>query len=234
MIVMDEASLRCALFRTFSLLIILLISSVTLTKEESPDAYKGKRSPLEMYKKLFQEHRAIQLEAVKSIQNYGEYKQRHQLVKMTLEKLFKVISEAKVNLTVWGFIPGDPFPENTTIRDGLSKVFENTAMFGDLVLRLPDIVHSIYDKNKDWQLLLGWCYWFCKESGVFDETNGKLLHLMAQEVKLIDREENYTNPFTLESQLKQQKERHGEKKESKAKKKKKERKKGPQITRVEL
>lgn len=26
---------------------------------------------------------------------------------------------------------------------------------------------------------------------------------MAQEVKLIDREENYTNPFTLESQLKQ-------------------------------
>lgn len=45
---MDEASLRCALFRTFSLLIILLISSVTLTKEESPDAYKGKRSPLEM------------------------------------------------------------------------------------------------------------------------------------------------------------------------------------------
>lgn len=62
---------------------------------------------------------------------------------------------------------------------GLSKVFENTAMFGDLVLRLPDIVHSIYDKNKDWQLLLGWCYWFCKESGVFDETNEKLLHLVS-------------------------------------------------------
>jgi hypothetical protein len=51
-------------------------------------------------------------------------------------------------------------------------------MFGDLVLRLPDIVHSIYDKNKDWQLLIGWCYWFCKESGVFDDTNGKLLHLV--------------------------------------------------------
>lgn len=61
---------------------------------------------------------------------------------------------------------------------GLSKVFENTAMFGDLVLRLPDIVHSIYDKNKEWQLLIGWCYWFCKESGVFDGTNGKLLHLV--------------------------------------------------------
>lgn len=32
--------------------------------------------------------------------------------------VLQVISEAKVNLTVWGFIPGDPFPENTTIRDG--------------------------------------------------------------------------------------------------------------------
>lgn len=32
--------------------------------------------------------------------------------------VLQVISEAKVNLTVWGYIPGDPFPENTTIRDG--------------------------------------------------------------------------------------------------------------------
>ena len=69
------------------------------------------------------------------------------------------------------------FLKNDSIL-GLSKVFENTAMFGDLVLRLPDIVHSIYDKNKEWQLLIGWCYWFCKESGVFDGTNGKLLHLV--------------------------------------------------------
>ena len=69
------------------------------------------------------------------------------------------------------------FLKNDSIS-GLSKVFENTAMFGDLVLRLPDIVHSIYDKNKEWQLLIGWCYWFCKESGVFDGTNGKLLHLV--------------------------------------------------------
>ena len=30
------------------------------------------------------------MEAVKSIQNYGEYKQRYQLVEMTLQKLFTV------------------------------------------------------------------------------------------------------------------------------------------------
>ncbi|XP_062571274.1 coiled-coil domain-containing protein 134-like [Saccostrea cucullata] len=108
-------------------------------------------------------------------------------------------------------------------------------MFGDLVLRLPDIVHAIYDPNKDWQFLIGWCYWFCKESGMFDGTDGKLLHLMAQEVNLIEKEENYLNPFTIENQLKQQRQKNEEvKKDSKIKKKKKERKKGPQITRVDL
>ncbi|XP_048775826.1 coiled-coil domain-containing protein 134-like isoform X2 [Ostrea edulis] len=186
-----------------SLFISLSISLITTHQKEPPDVVKGQRSPIDMYKKLFEEHRAIQLEAVKSIQNFGDYKQRFKLVEMTLQKLFTVVNEAKANLTVWGYVPGDSFPDNTTIRDGLSKVFENTAMFGDLVLRLPDIVHAIYDKNKDWQLLIGWCYWFCRESGVFDGTNGKLLHLMAQEVNLIEKEENYINPFTLENQLKQ-------------------------------
>ncbi|XP_061163698.1 coiled-coil domain-containing protein 134-like [Saccostrea echinata] len=216
-------------------LVLLSICPSTITQKEPPDVSKGQRSPLEMYKKLFQEHRALQLEAVKSIQNFGEYKQRYKLVELTLQKLFTVINEAKANLTVWGYVPGDPFPDNSTIRDGLSKVFENTAMFGDLVLRLPDIVHAIYDSNKDWQFLIGWCYWFCKESGVFDGTDGKLLHLMAQEVNLIEKEENYLNPFTIENQLKQQRQKHEEvKKDIKIKKKKKERKKGPQITRVDL
>nr|XP_022328175.1 coiled-coil domain-containing protein 134-like [Crassostrea virginica] len=230
---MDAACSMRSAFVWF-VLHVMFSCPFTLTGEENSDVVTGQRSPLDMYKKLFQEHRGIQMEAVKSIQNYGEYKQRYQLVEMTLQKLFTVINEAKANLTTWGYLPGDPFPRNNTVRDGLSKVFENTAMFGDLVLRLPDIVHSIYDKNKEWQLLIGWCYWFCKESGVFDGTNGILLHLMAQEINLIEKEEDYTNPFTLKNQVKQQTESNDEKKENKIKKKKKERKKGPRITKIEL
>lgn len=61
---------------------------------------------------------------------------------------------------------------------GFLKVFENTVMFGDLVFRFLDIVYFIYDKNKDWYLFFGWCYWFCKELGVFDEINGRFFYLV--------------------------------------------------------
>ena len=67
----------------------------------------------------------------------------------------------------------------------MSKVLENTAMFGDLVLRLPDIVHSIYDKNKDWQITMTWAVWFATESRVFEGANSKLLNLVSNCIDLI-------------------------------------------------
>ena len=56
-------------------------------------------------------------------------------------------------------------------------------MFGDLVLRLPDIVHSIYDKKKDWQIAITWAVWFSNESGIFTGANEKLLNLVSLELK---------------------------------------------------
>lgn len=61
----------------------------------------------------------------------------------------------------------------------MSKVFENTAMFGDLILRLPDITHDIYDRNKQWEFLIGWSVWFCMESGVFQGPHERLLKLVS-------------------------------------------------------
>ena len=52
-------------------------------------------------------------------------------------------------------------------------------MFGDLVLRLPDIVHSIYDRKKEWQITMTWAVWFANESGIFDGANAKLLNLVS-------------------------------------------------------
>lgn len=31
----------------------------------------------------------------------------------------KVLEEAKSNLTTWGYLPGDDWPENKTIREGI-------------------------------------------------------------------------------------------------------------------
>jgi len=52
-------------------------------------------------------------------------------------------------------------------------------MFGDLVLRLPDITHSIYDKNKQWEFLIGWGVWFGMESNVYQGKHAKMLNLVS-------------------------------------------------------
>lgn len=46
---------------------------------------------------------------------------------------------------------------------------ENTAFFGDVVLRFPRIVHHCFDHNSNWNLLIRWGISFCNQSGVFDQ-----------------------------------------------------------------
>lgn len=46
---------------------------------------------------------------------------------------------------------------------------ENTAFFGDVVLRFPRIVHHYFDRNSNWNLLIRWGIGFCNQSGVFDQ-----------------------------------------------------------------
>lgn len=68
---------------------------------------------------------------------------------------------------------------NISCIAGVSKVLENTAFFGDMILRLPDIVHDFYDREKEWHLLLAWSYGFCLQSEVFDGSSEKLLNLVS-------------------------------------------------------
>lgn len=229
---------------TSGVLALYLLSVLTVTyctNDDDKKVFSGKIMPLERYKRLFVEHRRIQLEAVKSLQGFDDNTRKYKLVNVMLQKLFLVLSEAKQNLTQWGFVPGiDPFPDNETVREAFSKVVENTAMFGDLVLRLPDVVHGLFDKNTEWNALMGWCVWFSAESKVFDGGSEKLLNLMSQEINLIPKEDDYINPFTEENQkLKEQAmkdvlETAKSKTKSKSTKKKKEKKKGPRLSHTEL
>ncbi|KAK3599222.1 hypothetical protein CHS0354_012830 [Potamilus streckersoni] len=198
------------------------------------ESLKGKITPVEMYKRLFKKHRHMQLEAVKHIQKFGDYAKMYKLVDKMLKALFQVLSSAKVNVTEMGYLPGDPFPENETIREAVALVLENTAMFGDMVLRLPDVVHAIYKKNNEWRQTISWAVWFCSESNIFDGAHKKLLHLMSQEIDLIPKEEGYVNPYKVElskeSILKNTGDPLKKLKDSKDKKKIKEIKKGPRMT----
>lgn len=55
------------------------------------------------------------------------------------------------------------------LSPAFSQVLENTAFFGDVVLRFPRIVHHYFDHNSNWNLLIRWGISFCNQSGVFDQ-----------------------------------------------------------------
>lgn len=58
-------------------------------------------------------------------------------------------------------------------------------MFGDLILRMPDMTHAIYDKNKHWEFLIGWAVWFSMESGVFKGPHEELLTLVSGCIRIV-------------------------------------------------
>ncbi|XP_074650758.1 coiled-coil domain-containing protein 134-like isoform X2 [Tubulanus polymorphus] len=146
-----------------------------------------------------------------------------------MEMLSNVLGSSKATLQEVGFSPGDPLPTNETVRDAFSNVVENTAFFGDLALRLPDITHKIYDGNKEWVLLMGWAVSFSNSSSIFASTDNELLNLMAQELNFIDRDPSYVNPYTAEYEKMVAKQMA---KEGKSKKKKRTIKKGPRMSSV--
>ena len=67
-----------------------------------------------------------------------------------------------------------------------SQVMENTAFFGDVVLRFPRIVHHYFDHNSNWNLLIRWGISFCNQSGVFDQgPHSPILNLVRTGVEAV-------------------------------------------------
>ncbi|XP_073253136.1 coiled-coil domain-containing protein 134-like isoform X2 [Porites lutea] len=158
------------------------------------------------------------------------------MVEIVLEKLFKVLQDARVKVTESGYIPGQAFPTEQAQLDALANVLENTALFGDILLRLPGITHEVYRKSKEWELLARWSVSFCNETKVYDDTDSKLLLLMAQELRLVPRDPNYINPYRKKAK-KEQKNKENSEQESiskKSKKKKEKKKRGPRLSHAEL
>ncbi|XP_013407620.1 coiled-coil domain-containing protein 134-like [Lingula anatina] len=188
-----------------------------------------------IYKKMFKHKRAAQVDAVKKILAFNNYEKQYKMVSKIFENLFQMLAASKLTLMQSGFTPGDPIPtKNMTLRDAHSHVLENTAFFGDIILRMPDISHKLIDKKKEWQLLIGWSVAFCNESKIFEGPNLKMLNLMAQEMNLVDRDPAYVNPYTsgnkkLLKDLEVQDDQKVDIKKNK-KKKKKDKNRGPRMS----
>ncbi len=131
-----------------------------------------------------------------------------------------------------GFSPGDVFPTDEDVKSSLSLILENSALFADLALRLPDVTLAIYKSKNEFRVLMDWGLNFSNSTGFFDEITTKLMHLAGQELGLVEKDPNFTNPYR---KSKMGKKKGAENKENavnrdeKLKKKKEKNKRGPSL-----
>lgn len=119
------------------------------------------------------------------------------MVMLMAEKVFTVIQESRAILESSLYIPGvSEFPLDNVVRDSLSNILENTALFSDIILRFPDISVAVLKTNNNWDIILQRSIAFCQQvKYLLDESTIKLLNLVSQELNHIERDPNYVNPY---------------------------------------
>nr|BAE20987.1 unnamed protein product [Mus musculus] len=178
---------------------------------EVTGALKSTLDPsLKIYKKMFEVKRREQLLALKNLAQLNDIHQQYKILDVMLKGLFKLSRH----------------------------VVENTAFFGDVVLRFPKIVHHYFDHNSNWNLLIRWGISFCNQTGVFDQgPHSPILSLMAQELGITEKDSDFRNPFKTDqtefipSTDPFQKALREEEKRRKKEERRKEIRKGPRISR---
>nr|XP_055184344.1 coiled-coil domain-containing protein 134 isoform X4 [Nyctereutes procyonoides] len=243
-------------FLAFSFILLLSGTGVTGALKTSLDP------SLEIYKKMFEVKRREQLLALKNLAQLNDVHQQYKILDVMLKGLFKVLEDSRTVLIAADVLPDGPFPQDEKLKDGwlglarwateghlprplirillpaFSQVVENTAFFGDVVLRFPRIVHHYFDHNSNWNLLIRWGISFCNQSGVFDQgPHSPILSLMAQELGISEKDSDFQNPFKVDrpefisSTDPFQKALREEEKRRKKEEKRKEIRKGPRISR---
>ncbi|KAE8611422.1 hypothetical protein XENTR_v10012445 [Xenopus tropicalis] len=203
------------------------------------DASKQKRdTAFEIYKKLFEVKRKDQINALNNLIELNDVNQQYKIIDIMLKGLFKVLEDSRAILIAAGVQPDGPFPEDEKIKDAYSHTVENSAFFGDVVLRFPKIVHHYFDRNSNWNNLIRWGIGFCNLSGIFDDgPHTQLLGLMSQELGISEKSPDYKNPFKMDNMEflpntdAFQKALREEEKRRRKEEKRKEIRKGPRITR---
>ncbi|KAK0177954.1 hypothetical protein PV328_001947 [Microctonus aethiopoides] len=197
------------------------------------------KNNLEFLKKLFNERRKKHLGAVKNIKNVESYEQRYKMISLIIDEMVRIIESKKVIIERFN----DELKKNSTtslsdgtIKDALLSVCENTVLFGEIVLENPDITERILKKKSSSYEILKWSLTFVHENPLLlDQSTIKMLHLVFQELNLVTRMPNYSNPnWTTNMKKLSSKNINDNKYNEKQKKIKKKRKHGPQLVHIDL
>ncbi|KAI5744671.1 hypothetical protein M8J76_004306 [Diaphorina citri] len=185
-------------------------------------------SPEETFMRLFSQRRSEQISAIKGILKY-ELKKQEMMVNAVTHKIFDVLKSSRATLESAGYVPGlSQFPEDEKTRDALSNILENTSLFGDIVLYIPDIAQPILANHNEYEVLLKWSLMFMNQTQLLDKKTVKQMSLVSQELNITDRNPDYVNPYRKSAQKVAQSEPSTP--APKPKKKKKKLPRGPRLT----
>ncbi|XP_015586813.1 coiled-coil domain-containing protein 134 [Cephus cinctus] len=188
----------------------------------------------ELFKKLFAKRRIDHIEAVKGIQKMENYERQYKMISILAEKVFYVIESSRALVEMAEFTPEtNRFPGDANIRDALSSIMENTALFGDIILHMPDITRRVLKSQEKWNSIYTWSLNFVNRmKHLLDNSTITMIHLVGQELNITAREPGYFNPFWPNNQEKSVENEESLKRKKTVKKDKK--KRGPQMIKIEL
>lgn len=146
---------------------------------------------------LFKRQRAEQLQAIKNFKKISGYEKQYEMIKIISTKIFSVIQQSRAIIEASSYIPGvSEFPLENEVKEALSSILENVALFSELVLKFPEISKSILKVNNARDVLLQWGIAFSNQvKYLLDNSTVTLLRLTSQELNQIPRDPNYVNPY---------------------------------------
>lgn len=159
---------------------------------------------------------------LKHFRNNDNYEKNYKLLEVGLDKIISVLSENGEILQRDGYSPAMGFPKVDSTIDAMALTLENTCLFAELLLHLPELSYKILAKHKQWRPLLNGSLEFARHfyASVVDATSQKLLSIFDQEINEAKRNADYVNPYYNKL---------GEKIVAKPKKAKKRLAKGPKL-----
>ena len=136
-----------------------------------------------------------------------DYGRRYRLTKQLLDTLFSTLRAAQrrldrvaPDLSAPPFTPLPADKAHEAVLADLVSVWENMAFFGDLALRLPEIVHSQTDTHDVRRSLVAWGLGLCVKAPVYAQHHRTQFEVVAQEMQMwtavgTERDPHFRNPF---------------------------------------
>ncbi|CAL8096448.1 unnamed protein product [Calicophoron daubneyi] len=118
---------------------------------------------------------------------------------------------------------------NDTVGNAFAMVVENTPLLMELALLFPDAVHNEMDNQAEAMSTLRWAVDFTRKTGLLMKEEFMMYGVAEQELYLVPRTKDYTNPYTYRQKMIREREA-AKLKRQEEKKRKRKHIKGPKIT----